>query len=107
MSIAHYSNAFDKRNYREQRKMDNKTKLLNHFLSIHAVPPGGGLEAGLRYFMDDAYRKEVIKKAMAELELSIAAVKNAPDNPYGDDDNVIAGEILEQIERRKKERKEE
>ena len=81
--------------------MDNKTKLLNHFLSMHAVPPGGGIADGLRFFADETYRKEVIKKAMVDLELAITAVKSAPDNPYGDDDNVIAGEILVQIERRK------
>ena len=84
------------------REMDNKTKLLKYFLSIHAVPLGGGINDGLRFFTDETYRKEAINKAFADLELAILAVKSAPDNPYGDDENVIAGEILEQIERRKR-----
>jgi hypothetical protein len=43
----------------------------------------------------------VAREAEAWVEQALAAVKAAPGNPYGNDDEAIAGEILSQIEARK------
>jgi hypothetical protein len=42
----------------------------------------------------------VAREATAWVEQALAAVKSARDNPYGDDDEAIAGEILRQVEAR-------
>ena len=38
------------------------------------------------------------RQATAWVEEVIAVVKTAPDSPYGEDDELIAGEILRQLE---------
>ena len=78
----------------------NVKKLIIHKMSVDAVPLGGGLQDAIEYLasnLADSGRQaaELVKRA-------IAVVKTAPDNPYGDDDEAIAGELLRRIEERQK-----
>lgn len=82
----------------ERKLGPNAKKLLTMFIARESVPPGGGLADGLKFFTDSEHRKRVIETAMTNLDLSIAAIRSAPDNPYGDDEEVIAAAILLAIE---------
>lgn len=76
----------------------NVTQLIVRFISREAVPPGGGLAAGISFFQDSELRKQVIERAEANAMAAIQLIKTAPDNPYGDDDEEIAGMLLKKIE---------
>lgn len=78
----------------------NVKKLIAHKMSIDAIPNGGGLGDGLKFLMD---KQRIIAGAKAATEWvnqAISVVKTAPDNPWGDDDEAIAGEILRQVKER-------
>lgn len=76
----------------------NAKKLLSHFIAREAVPSGGGLGDGLNFLIDPERRRKGIEKAMSDLDAALTAVKSAPDNPYGADDEAIAAAILERVE---------
>lgn len=76
----------------------NAKRLLAHFIAREAVPSGGGLGDGLNFLINPERRRKGIEKAMSNLDAALAAVKSAPDNPYGADDEVIAAAILERVE---------
>lgn len=78
----------------------NAKKLLAHFIAREAVPSDGGLADGLNFLVDTDRRRQGIERAMANLGAALAAVKTAPDNPYGNDDEAIAAAILEHVERK-------
>jgi len=66
-----------------------------------AIPPGGGLADGLEFFKNPERRKQVLEKAESEALAAIKLIKAVPDNPYGDDDEKIAGMLLVKIEERR------
>ncbi len=79
----------------------NVKKLIVHKMSLLMVPPGGNLGTAI-----DALRKPgnvvaVAREATAWVEAAIAAVKAAPGSTWTDDE-AIAGEILRQVELKKK-----
>lgn len=76
----------------------NAKKLLAHFIAREAVPVGGGLADGLNFLTDPFRRQRGMERAIANLDAALAAVKSAPDNPYGNDDEAIAAAILERVE---------
>lgn len=78
----------------------NTKKLLAHLIALEAIPPSGGLASGIEFL---ANPKQGIERAAANLEAALAAVKSAPDNPYGDDDEAIAAAILDALEAKRKE----
>lgn len=80
----------------------NVTKLITRFMAREAVPPGGGLNGVLQFFTDDAARKRILANAEKSTIAAIQAVKSAPDNPYGNDDEIIAGEILKKLDQRQR-----
>ncbi len=80
----------------------NVTKLILQFVAREAVPPGGGLVSGLKFFQDKEHRNRVMAKAVVDANAAILLIKSAPDNPYGNDDEVIAKVLLEKIEERKR-----
>lgn len=92
---------------RNRKLGPNAKNLLAMFIACESVPEGGGLADGLKFFMDAEHRKQVIETAMTNLDLSIAAIRAAPDNPYGDDEEVIAAAILLAIELKKGEKGDE
>jgi hypothetical protein len=83
----------------------NARKLLTIRMAQLAVPVGGGFADGAKFFTDTEHRKKIVAEATDWTKQAIALVKTAPDNPYGDDDEAIAGMVLQKLEERKKERR--
>ena len=82
----------------------NIRELIAHKMSVDAFPAGGGFGSAVDYLISPDLGKRAA--AAAEwVKQAIQAVKSAPDNPYGDDDDAIAGGILKRIEERIEERK--
>ena len=75
----------------------NVKRLLAHFTARIAIPPGGGFAAGIALLTTPGRLSEVSRMALRDVEKALEAIKAAPDNPYGDDDEVIAGAILERL----------
>ncbi|MFA7218622.1 MAG: hypothetical protein WC057_08505 [Dehalococcoidales bacterium] len=80
----------------------NVNKLIIRKMSVDAVPKGGGFQDAIGFLMNPTVMHETAVRAIEWVGAAIQAVKDAPDNPYGDDDEVIAGIILEEIEKRDK-----
>jgi hypothetical protein len=78
----------------------NVTKLITRFIAREAIPVGGGIADGIEFFKNPERRKQVLAKAEVEALAAIQLIKTAPDNPYGDNDEAIAGKLLEKIEER-------
>jgi hypothetical protein len=82
----------------------NVRKLIVHKMSLLAIRPGS--ESGLGQMTDFLKSPDrmmaVAREATDWARGAIAAVKTAPDNSYGDDDEAIAGEILRRVEEIKK-----
>jgi len=85
----------------DMRLGPNAKKLLAHFIAIEAVPVGGGLASGLNFLADENLRRKGISRAITNFHNAIELIKSAPDNPYGDDDEAIAGAILERLAEQK------
>jgi hypothetical protein len=79
----------------------NVRKLVAAKMARDAVPPGGGVGNAIRFLTTPGAVTDGARKAQEWVKAAIAAVKAAPDNPYGDDDEAIAAEVLRQIERKK------
>lgn len=75
----------------------NAKKLFAAFLAKEAVPDGGGLADSMKFFLDKEHRAGVIERAAKNFEAGIAAVKAAPDNPYGDDEEAICAAVLARL----------
>ena len=80
----------------------NINRLIARKISIDAIPKGGGIQDAIGFLMNPTAIYETAKRAKEWVGAAIQAVKDAPYNPYGDDDEVIAGVILEQIKKRDK-----
>ena len=80
----------------------NVKKLVTHKASLDAVPAGSGLGGALSVLTTPGRLQQVLRDAAEWVNQAIAVVKTAPDNPYGNDDEAIAGEILRQLEERKR-----
>jgi hypothetical protein len=75
-------------------------------MALLAIPVGSGKESfslGLDVISNQDKFSATAHEAAAWVQAAITTMKTAPDNPYGDDDEAIAGAILEGIERREKE----
>lgn len=80
----------------------NVRRLITYKMSGLAVPAGGGLTDALALFTEPGRLGRVAREATAWVEEAIAVVKTAPDNPFGDDDEAIAGELLARLEAKKR-----
>ena len=78
----------------------NVTKLIIRFIAREAVSPGGGLDSTIAFFLDAEHRKQILANAETKAMEAIQLIKKAPDNPYGNDDEIIAGVLLEKIQER-------
>lgn len=78
----------------------NVTKLITKFIAREAVPPGGGLGSAVEFFSNQEHRKKVLEAAETKALQAIELIKSAPDNPYGNDDEQIAGELLKLVSQR-------
>jgi hypothetical protein len=79
----------------------NVTKLIFKLVILEAVPPGGGPADVIEFFSNPDRRKLVLSKAEATTLNILRIFKTAPDNPYGDDDEAIAGMLLKKIEEKR------
>lgn len=77
----------------------NVKKLIAHKMAMDAIPPGGGFADGANFLLSGNLG-ESGRNAAEWVKQAIHAVKAAPDNPYGDDEEVIAAEILRRIKER-------
>lgn len=87
-------------NFLETDMGPNVKRLIAHKMATDAIPANGGFADGLRFLSSAESIRNGCRAATAWVQDAIAAVKAAPDNPFGDDE-AIAGEILQQIEARK------
>lgn len=78
----------------------NMRKLIANKMAVDAVPPGGGIQAAIASLKPELMR-ENWRNAFLWAVSAIMAVRSAPDNAFGLDEEVIAGEILKQIAERK------
>jgi hypothetical protein len=84
------------------RKLGPKAKeLLAHFIALEAIPPSGNFADGVNFLLDAERRRKGMERALSKTKAALDAIKAAPDNPYGDDDEAIAAAILEKLESRK------
>jgi hypothetical protein len=72
----------------------NVRKLIAHKMSLLMVPKGAGLAGALKSMVTPGAIGNFAREATQWVETALAAVKAAPGNPYGDDDEAIAVEIL-------------
>ena len=80
----------------------NFKKLVAHRMALSAIPPGGGLGDGIAFLMDKDKMLSAGKDAQKWVNDAIDVVMTAPDNPYGNDREAIAAEIVRRIELRRK-----
>ena len=75
---------------------------MKHFLAYKvsrlAIPPGGGFAAGIDALTTPGRLAQLSRDALAWCDTAIQAMRATPDNPYGDDEEVIAAAILKEIE---------
>jgi len=86
----------------------NVRRLIARKMALLAIPAGSGKDSftkGLDVITNRGKFSSIASEASAWVQAVIATMKTAPDNPYGDDDEAIAGEILKEIEQREKEMK--
>lgn len=77
----------------------NAKRLLMLFMAKEVIPPGGDIVDGFHFFMNAEHRKQVTDRAWSNFNDAIHAVRMAPDNPYGDDDEAISAAILSRIDK--------
>lgn len=79
----------------------NVRKLIARKLSLLAIPVGSGENSfimGVEALTNRGKFVSLAAEASDWVRDAIQAVKSAPDNAYGDDDEAIAGIILRRIE---------
>lgn len=79
----------------------NVRRLIARKMALLAIPAGSGKDSfsrGLDVITDRKKFASVAQDAAAWVKEAVAVMKTAPDNPYGDDDEAIAGAILRAIE---------
>lgn len=80
----------------------NAKKLLSYRMAQLAIPDGTPhpIAAGARAILDPGRFAQLSREAADWVQAAIAVVKTAPDNPYGEDDEAIAGELVRRLEDR-------
>ena len=77
----------------------NAKRLLMLFMAREAIPPGGSVVDGFHFFTDAEHRKQVTGRAWSNFNDAVRAIRAAPDNPYGDDEEAICSAILDRIDK--------
>lgn len=82
----------------------NVMKLIAHKMSLDAIPSGGGFADGLKFLMSKERIVASSKTASEWVQMALRLVREAAEpNPWKkSDDEAIAGELLRQIEAKKK-----
>ena len=83
----------------------NVKRLWAAFVAREAIPPGGDLGSGINFLIGlgngDPQSKAALKRARENVESALDAIKAAPDNPYGDDEEAMAAAIMAKVDERK------
>jgi len=89
--------------------ISNVKKLAVHKMSVDAIPPGEGLNAGIKFLSDPKSISNGFKKAHQWVLEAIQTVRQAGEpNPFKDyTDDDIAGMILNKIEKLRKKKHEQ
>ena len=82
----------------------NFKKHVAHRMAQIAIPPGGGIGAGIAFLMDKHTMVKAAQDAQKWVNEAIDVVMTAPDNPYGNDREAIAAELVKRIDARRKTR---
>lgn len=83
----------------------NVKRLIIRKMSLLAIPIGSGddgFSLGLEALTNRGKFTSIAAEASDWVRKAVAVMKTAPDNPYGDDDEAIAGAILKGIEERER-----
>src|ERR1041384_6431851 len=83
----------------------NMRRFVTYKMALLATPPGtkDPLAAGIVSILNIAESGKHWREAVVWCCAAVDAVKSAPDNPHGDDDEAIAGVILAGIKARQDE----
>ena len=76
----------------------NMKTLLTRVVARNAIPPGGGMADAIDSIITPGKLSKISKKSLDWIDQAIQAIRSAPDNTYGDDEETVAGAILAQLE---------
>lgn len=76
---------------------ENVKRLFSLTFARMAVPLGSGV-AGAMKVIESGKMPSISRQAMHKVEAMLSSVKAATDNPYGNDDEVIAAELLKRLD---------
>jgi len=76
----------------------NVRKLYLQRAAYEAIPPGGGIQDGITFFLEEDKRAAIMLSARRWTEEALAAVRAAPDLPPTITDEEIAALILARLE---------
>ena len=79
----------------------NVKKLIAHKMALDAIPPGGGFASGIDFILSGRLAQSW-KDAANWVRAAIEVVRISPDNPFGDNDEAIAEELLKRIKERQR-----
>lgn len=74
----------------------NMRKFIAMKMARDLVPPGGGIGTAISALVDPVRRHAGIADAVEWCEHTIAIMKTLAGNPFGDDDESIAAEVVKQ-----------
>ena len=79
---------------KNEKLKKKKKRLFIRFVSREAIPNGGDIADGTKFFLDSEHREEVLDRAWENFNMAIFAIRSASDNAFGDDVEAIAAAIL-------------
>jgi len=85
----------------------NVKRLIIYKMSIDAIPPGGGVKAGITFLSNPTAISKSARESCEWVKTAISMARKAAEpNPYKNvSDEEIAGDILKRIEERKAKQK--
>lgn len=78
----------------------NFKRLMAYKVAREAVPPGGGMASAIQSIVTPGRLSELSRDALVWCDAAIDAIRSAPDNPYGNDEETIAGAILNELDKK-------
>jgi hypothetical protein len=77
----------------------NEKKLITKRIAAVMIPEGGSVLDGFNALTNPARMGQIAKESTKWISVMLEAIKSAPDNPHGNDNEVIAASILKQMEK--------